>query len=176
MRPEDIKAISKVLVRSKPAVRRVMLLSGSDEEKELVWKLWPQALMTDMSEAEWNLYGTHPAAWIGIDLVMVCNTFMCSKDPGLWLDNIAQSSRYVLIQDLAIAKRRQDRHLAPETGDFARYSVSSHGIMGETDPGHLVYDLSTSGYRVIDCESYRIDDGVGLKFAALLDLSRKTRK
>lgn len=176
MRAEDIDAVARVLERVRPDVKRAIMTSGSSEEEGLLRRMWPHVAISNLSESDWDLDGPHPMALMGIDLVVACNTFMCSRDPGRWLDNLAQTSRLVMIQDLAVAQRRQDRHLSLETGDVMRYSLTTHGIIGKTDEGHMVFDLSSSGYRVIDCDGYRVDDGRGLKFAALIDLSRKVQR
>jgi hypothetical protein len=93
---------------------------------------------------------------------------MCSRDPALWLKNIASSFGRVLIQDLSIAKRCANRECGIDTGDVARYSVSSHGLIGVTDPDLVLFDLSKSGYKIIDFERY---DGTGCtNFVVLLNL------
>lgn len=179
MRHEDLVAVRSVM-RLLLRPERVVILSGSSEECELVRSCWPDTSVTVVNESAWNLDGPIPYQCPGFDLAIACNTFMCARDPGIWLDNIAQVCRYVLIQDQAAVQRRHDRHLSPETGDVARYSVSSHDVIGKTDDGYEVFDFSLSGYRVIDCERYCIDDRANtlndfrvIKFAVLLDLSEK---
>ena len=174
MRREDDSAIRALLSRGRPNVTGVTIVSASNEEVEIAREFWPHAEVRQLSEGQWDLYEEGP---LPLDrdwgILIMCNTFLCSRDPKLWLSNISRTHRYVLIQDLAEDERVGDRHLSPETGDFSRYSGSSHGVMGQTDPGHEVHDISTFGYRIIDCLSYGFDNNAGTKFVVILDLHDK---
>ena len=105
-----------------------------------------------------------PACNVGL----ICNTFMCSRDPLLWLQHISAAVTTLIIQDLAISSRTDGRDCSIETGDVARYSVTSHGIIGKTDPDLRVFDFSNCGFEVIDAERY--DDEGALKFVVVLRL------
>jgi hypothetical protein len=113
----------------------------------------------------WDLDRDDPAG-PAADLVVVCNTMLCSRDPASWLRRLFRASPLVLIQDLAVCHRGRDGlHVDPPTGDVMRYSVSSHGVVGESDPDRGPYDLSIGPGRILDVEAY----GTGcLKFVALL--------
>lgn len=174
MRAEDCYAVYRLLLRNPLQVPFVTVFSPSNEELELVEKFWPGVSTNRMSESQWDLREHGPLASGGMGLAMACNTFMCAADPDLWLKNIARSHRYLVIQDLAHTQRQPHRHLSPETGDVARYSVSQYGIIGITDDGYTVYDLSLKSY-VVDCISYTFDNGAGTKFAALIDLHGQSK-
>jgi hypothetical protein len=171
MRIEDDMAIRELLSRSSVTVTGVTICSPSNEEFAIARAFWPAAEIRRFTQAEWNLDDIGPLPPEDWGLLMACNTFMCSRDPMLWIENIRRTHRYLLIQDLSNAQRQPHRHLSPETGDVARYSVLSHGIVGKTDLGHNVYDISsTYGVRVLDCLGYDFDHGRGSKFVVLLDL------
>lgn len=100
------------------------------------------------------------------DLVVASNTFLCSSDPAGWLRRVFRSSPLLLMQDLAVCRRgRGGLHTDPPTGDVMRYSITSHGIIGESDPGAGPYDLSAGPGRILEATRY----GTGcVKFVALL--------
>lgn len=170
MRDEDSVAISRLVHRSPIDPMTVLLLSGSDEEERIMRERWPSVGIVTLSEADWDLRFISNRSFERPTIAVACNTFMCAADPQLWLHNMADCCDWLLIQDLADCKRESGRHLSPDTGDVMRYSVSSHGVIGRTDEGHTVFDISAAGYHVMDCVPYRIDGGAGLKFAVLLDL------
>ena len=158
----EIGTMGRVLVLS-PENGGLSGLGGS--EANMIRRIWDGAVVEGLGQAQWDLMEPCPqdTRW---DMVVACNTFMCAVDPGRWLRNIAAVCDFIAIQDLSTSKRNGETHCDPKTGDVARYSISSHGIIGETDPGLTVFDFSTSGYRVIDAQSY----GQWGKFVILLDL------
>ncbi len=167
MRYEDLEALRVVMLRN-PWLTPASVIGPSAEgqEIELVSEVW-RTMIVPLGEGQWNLDEPAPGHHRGHQVALVCNTFLCSRDPALWLRNIAQVADYLLVQDLSWAPRGQGRITMPSDGDRQRYSVSSHGVIGRTDEGaQPVFDLSTSGVIVLDCEQY-FDGG---KFVALLDL------
>lgn len=168
MRDDDGQAIERLLRRN-PRINphSVIALSGEGVESDICRELYSVGTR-DIGRDEWDLDDApHQSHRAGLGIV--CNTFLCSTDPMRWLRNIAMAVPYLVIQDLADARRGGSKHVDPGSGDYQRYSVSSHGVIGQTDPEAApVFDLSTSGAIVMDCESY--SDGSYVKFAALLDL------
>lgn len=168
MKGEDIENLESLLRRVpefKP--RSVLVLSPTREKQEesMVRRVFGDSTEVDsFEEVGWNLDLPIPTEkrW---DMVVACNTFMCANDPSLWLSNISKVANFLAIQDLCVAKRMPDRHCAVHDRDVARYSVSSHGLLGETDPTLTVFDISKSGYRIVDAGGYG-----NLKFVAVLDL------
>jgi len=135
---------------------RVHICSPSSEEIELVKRVWG-ITPTTSERSEWDLsdrdssFRLEPGT-----LVMACNTFMCAEQPAEWLSNLERvGAKWLLVQDLVRAKRTPDRELSLETGDVMRYSLTQHGIYGATDPGHVVFDFSTCGRRVLDYQEYK---------------------
>lgn len=161
----DTYAIRELILRNRwlqPGT--VVGPSSEDDEAAITSDLWGVKVRR-VPQAEWNL-DDPPHEGLRGDLVLVCNTMLCSTDPALWLANIAIAAPLVLIQDLAVARREPGRHCAVASGDVARYSISTHGVKGETDPDLKVFDLGT--YDVLDVERY--EDRGALKFAAIIRL------
>lgn len=165
---EAIRELAKLVPDLRPF--NIIAPSGESMEQELIEELWG-ATMRAVPRSEWDLDFPAPAYLRRFDMVLLCNTFLCSEDPAAWLARLAVVSDTVLIQDLACAPRGQGRITDRASGDVSRYSVSSHGIIGRTDPeANPVFDFSTSGAGVIAAVPYfHLGDGVG-KFAVLLDL------
>lgn len=152
----------------------IIMFSGEHEESSALQKAWPDAARTVCNIGHWNLNEPRPSTGPGGDLGVICNTFMMARDPTKWLQHISEAVPLLLVQDLAVARRIPGRYCGDD-GDCARYSVSSHGVIGKTDPEYQVFDFSTSGYEVLDCEAYGQDlvyEGgeTGLKFVVLLRL------
>lgn len=160
------------LLRRHPEIQPASVVSPSGEggESDMVDQLYSIPIHS-VPYNKWDL-NTPPPAGLRADLVIICNTMLCSPDPMLWLRHISQVAPLVLIQDLACGRRESTRITSPTTGDRQRYSVSSHGIIGKTDPDvNPVFDLSTCGADVIDAEGYyEIGEGEFGRFVALLDL------
>jgi hypothetical protein len=131
---------------------------------------WPNAVIRYCYKSGWDLGGPMPPDMEACDVGLICNTFMCSRDPMAWLRHISAVTPVLIVQDLAVSKRGRTRHCSIETGDVARYSVSSHGIIGQTDQELKVFDFSECGYDLLDAEGY--EDGEALKFVAVLALPK----
>jgi hypothetical protein len=165
---EDIPAL-EALIRLHPEIgeiKRALVLcpDGSEAETQMAKRIWDGCYVEHLRENDWNFMEPCPrnARW---DIAIACNTFMCATDPGLWLRNISAVVDFIAIQDLATSRREGSRYCGVSTRDVARYSVSCHGIIGETDPELEVFDLSTAGYRVVGAAPYTRG-----KFVAILDL------
>jgi hypothetical protein len=149
---------------------RVVAFSGTEVDVDIIKLIWPTAITICANQISWDLMNANPNQYNG-QLAMACNTFMSSTNPQRWLNNLSISGfSYLMIQDLSSSRRNSALYMAPETGDVQRYSISSHGIIGATDPGYEVFDLSKCGYDIIDVISYNT------KFAALIDLKNQTVK
>ncbi len=134
-----------------------------------IGRVWPDASVVGLDRGAWDLDGPRPAGVPDAGLGVICNTFMCSRDPALWLRHLSAAVPLLVVQDLAVCRRGPGgSHCATDSGDVARYSVSSHGITGATDPGLSVFDLSSAeGWSVRDARPYA--DGGALKLVAALD-------
>lgn len=167
MHERDWTAVETVMKRMTQPLSEVLVLSPDTGQREPdgVKRIWPACHVRTCDISQWDLR-EEPGVYVPrtCGLAIACNTFMCSRDPALWLRNITQVVPQIIIQDLSVCKRTPSRHCGVDTGDVARYSVSSHGVIGQTDPDLEVFDLSTAGYSILDIEVY---DG---KFAVLLDL------
>ena len=124
----------------------------------MAYAAWPNAdhvtVMRDQWDFSSDLVLSNPPQG---DLGIICNTFMYSSDPEWWLKQISRSVPILLIQDLAVAFRGKETFCGngPEDdGDCARYSISSYGVLGMTDPGLSVFDFSTCGYEILACAPY----------------------
>lgn len=173
MRPADLNAIETFLDRLPDGTinpRSCVILSGDRTEAGLINGRWPHLTAIDTFSIEaWDLNGTRPPPH-GADLVMACNTFLCSEEPMDWMVKCANNFRWLLIQDCAVARRHSYRHLAPETGDHTRFEAPLWGLQGETDDGHPIFNLDTCGFPILDLLRYEDDGGRTVKFVALLDL------
>jgi len=67
-----------------------------------------------------------------------------------------------------VGARGDGKILDPDTGDVMRYSMSYIGRAGVTDDGHSIFDLSKSGFTIVDHVIYGSQGSV--KFAAILDM------
>lgn len=168
MRDHDVEAIEELIlsIPKEIKINSVAAVSGESMEIDLCKRLLNVDLKC-ISEKEWNLYNECDFK-LNVDLMLACNTFMCSKNPLLWLQNIAKVSKYIILQDLSSAARGQGKITAPDSGDFMRYSVSSFNIIGKTDDDALpIFDFSKCGIDIINCIEY-FNHG---KFAMFADIS-----
>lgn len=179
MKAADLKAVERALVRMRSSgvdARTVTVFSpyadlagdGTMTERTAVESVWPRASIQELDRCQWDLDLPAPSEVRQADIGIICNTFMCSSNPTLWFRHLSERVTLLVVQDQAVAMRENGRHCSVETGDVMRYSVSSHGILGQTDPGLEVFDLSAAGYELLAAESYE-DDG-SLKFVAVLRL------
>ena len=172
MRTEDMKAINELLSIAYKSYKpkNVIIFSPSSEEVDLVRTFFGIEPLL-VGESTWNL---NSCKWMPADLAIACNVFMSSPDPEKWLSNIYSGGiNKILIQDNVRAKRSPDRELGIDTGDIMRYSLSKFGMFGHTDPGHQVFDLSSSKFQVenvIFYKSDRDDDQLWIKFLAMVKL------
>lgn len=178
MRHADLMAVRRAMVGLRDAghvVSSVLLFSpyydletGGLPEHENVSVVWPDARIHGLEKGQWDLDGPMPPGTPTGDVGIICNTFMCSSDPALWLRHLADAVPVLVMQDLASCKREDGRSCSIKTGDVARYSISSHGIIGRTDPGLTVFDLAASGYELMHVEGYA--DIGSSKFVAVMRL------
>lgn len=175
MTSDDLHALTEILTRH-PELSDFEFIGPSAGEWEvaLIKNIYDKNLYP-VPQSDWNLL-EEPHARIKPAVFMLCNTFMYSTDPELWLKNLGKVARYLIIQDLCTATRLTGRITAPfhlgGDGDVQRYSVSSHGVIGRTDPDvRPVFDFSTCGAKVVDCLPYRQrEDGSYGNFVVILDL------
>lgn len=172
MRREDAAAIRRLMARATIRPTSALLLSPSGDEQDLLKEVWGINPST-LEESQWDLNDPYPGH-VRHDVIMVSNTLLCSPDPARWLGNMVKAARYLLVQDCIRARRTSHRELAVDTGDVMRFSVSHLGQEGVTDEGHTTFDMSTSGYRIMDTEVYHAEPGdTGwIKFVMLLDLNQ----
>lgn len=173
MRDHDVEAIEKIIksVSKDITINSAVAVSGESMEIDLCKRLLNLNLKC-ISEKDWNLYNEYNGN-LKVDVVFACNTFMCSKDPKVWLKNISKVSKYIIIQDLSKAARGQGRITAPDSGDFMRYSVTNFNIIGKTDDGAIpVFDFSNCGINIINCiEYFEISPNSFGKFVLFADIS-----
>lgn len=168
---EDIPALERLIQKNIPLlgdVRQALVLSPCGQEQAMLSRLFPGAQVSTRSREQWDLMqeSTEDVRW---DLAVACNTFMYSTDPSRWLENLATWCRYLAIQDNARSRRMPDRYCGwgpGGDGDCSRFSVSTHGVLGMTDPGLSVYDFSRCAHPVVDGAPYL----GGMKFAVILKL------
>lgn len=179
MKLTDVQAIIRTF-RRLPVPGSVLVFSPAWDanadgcsEKSALEAVWPGATISECDKGRWNLDNQRPLDIPTCEVGLICNTFMCSHDPGLWLRHISSAVDVLIVQDLAACSRGTVRKCSVETGDVARYSVSSHGIIGETDFDLSVFDFSTCGRELIDVERYEDD---GLKFVVALRLSKERHR
>ncbi len=166
MNADDVTEISHVIGKLDIEPRSICLLTPNSLEEEAVRARWPRASYVTCERGGWDLDSDRDPGF-SVDLVVACNTFLCSSDPAAWLRRIFAVSPLLLLQDLSVARRGIGRHIDPASGDVMRYSISSHGIIGLSDPGSPVFDLSTYGScDVISVRTYGISPAV--KFVAVL--------
>lgn len=176
MRRADVEALRWVLPRlDEPA--SVLVFSPAwdaqadgTSEAAVISDVWPRAQVVNCDRGRWDLDRPKPDGVPRCDVGIVCNTFMCSRDPGLWLRNISEAVSTLVIQDLAVCQRTPTAHCSVETGDVARYSVSSCGIIGETDSDREVFDFSKCAFDLLDADEY-VDEGT--KFVAVLRMHHR---
>jgi hypothetical protein len=171
--PTDVDVLEETL-RGITAPMSVLILSPAWDagglglsERAVVGRVWPEATVIEVDKGRWDLDGPRPSDVPHVPIGIICNTFMCSHDPAGWLDRLLDAVDLLVVQDLAVCRRGPGgTHCAVETGDVSRYSVSSHGIVGETDPDRRTFDFSSCGHRVLDAHGY--DDRGSLKFLAFI--------
>lgn len=177
VRAADVDAVEWALACLRDAgvmPRSVLVLSPAWDahgtgvsESVAIERVWPGVRTIEADRGRWDLDGAMPDDGLRADVGVICNTFMCSRDPAAWLEHLSAAVPILVMQDLASSRRASDgSHCAVETGDVARYSASSHGVVGESDPGRNVFDVSTCGRSVIDARGY-LDDGA-MKVVAVL--------
>lgn len=125
--------------------KTILLLSPSNEERELANKIFVDAKIFELGIGQFNLDTfTTIQQFVNCDVVIACNCFMRSTNVIVWLDNIHTISSNIWVQDLIRAWRNSDSELSPETGDIMRFCKP---------PEHLAriknaFDLNTLGERL----------------------------
>ncbi len=174
MRRTDVKALSLVIRRMQTPESVLVFSPAWDSEnvglseRAVIDSVWPYTRIHECDKGRWNLNDPMPIDIPTCAMGIICNTFICSPDPSMWLQYISASVPILIMQDIAVSRRETDRHCSIITGDLSRYSIPSRGIIGKTDPDLQVFDLDACGYEIIDAERY--DDGENVSFVAVIRL------
>lgn len=100
------------------------------------------------TEAEWNLNYNNPYSE-KFDLIIAHNIFYMSRDPELWLNNVMNSCRYFLLQDLLKRQRSIDSEFCKFDNDNTRFSFNNHKYYdGKT------FNLSNIKHKIINGNIY----------------------
>lgn len=137
MTPADLAAYPAALAAVPAAqVKRVLLFSPNLEQLALVRQQFPGARVYCSDKSLWNLSDCKDWAF---DLAFLCNVMHYSPDPALWLKNLFQACRYVVVQDLIDRRRGTQAPYLGTDGDATRYSFRARG---ERSAYPHAYDLS----------------------------------
>jgi hypothetical protein len=154
LRPEDITNLEEHLPRWKAnidIVSNIGVLSGGKIETDLLQKLFPDAWITEISQQEWDLFEEGKSEY---DIIVACNVFMYSRDPGTWFKHVLQKCKQFWIQDLIRSWRTDEKECADGPGgdsDVMRFCLP---------PEHLArvehaYDLRQLSERTVDFVAYK---------------------
>lgn len=123
------------------------------EEVRFIRDLFPFSDVVLLDEQQWNLMGAAPREF---DLFITNNTFMYSRDPQRWFDNVLASCKNVWMQDICRGRRDPEKELGND-GDSMRYRLE--GIMEARLPN--AYDLDKTGGQIVELKHWS-SSGAGL--------------
>lgn len=167
MRQEDLHGIEAFLktpdaMEATKNVRTIAVLSPM-EEMDLMRHMFPNAHVVGFDQAAWDLRNKYEHR--GYDMIVICNTFLCSADVDLWFNNLyeGQPGSLILIQDLFKGWRGGTDGRATETGDLTRFHWTPHF----KPSAEVSYDLAQQEGRMISLFSFDIDGGAGTRYVGL---------
>jgi hypothetical protein len=125
MKPEDVHILDCWFtgwideLKKISSINKIVLLSPAEGEILVAKKHFKGAQIICSNKNEWNLNNKCP--YKNVDLVFACNVFMyCNSSPQIWLDNILNSSKLLVMQDLIRGWRMKDAELGDD-GDSSRF-------------------------------------------------------
>jgi hypothetical protein len=95
--------------------------------------------VTVLTEHDWDL--NHERDY-KFDIIVANNILMYSKTPKLWFDNIMNSCKMLLIQDIMKRQRSSNSEYGND-GDSTRYSIGKYSYFNDT------LNISQLKYRII---------------------------
>jgi hypothetical protein len=163
---QDYEACERYFLKwSKEPVSKIIGLSLNDRQCRIVSNLYPRAEFLRWRVSDWDLNNQGREL---TDLVVACNVFHYSPDPGRWFSNVLGCCKRFWIQDL-LFRHRGENGLGPD-GDKMRYTFGPDTRAG-------VFDLSMLGPALLDFHAYdagSLDSGrLTLNFVACLRGTRK---
>ena len=116
----------------------------------------------------WNLDNRIP---VKFDLIVINNVFFYSKNPTLWLNNLLNSCKFLILQDIIDRKRggkEGDMTIqlndTTDRGDSMRYSFSH---LNQKSLSKIQYDVSEKfKNKIIDVEFYKTESLLSKHFIA----------
>lgn len=94
------------------------------------------------TKQEWDLNNQIESKF---DIIIAHNIFYMAKNPNIWIDNVMNSCRYFLLQDLLKRKRDINTEFCKFDEDNTRFSFNNHKYYdGET------FNLSNIKYKIVN--------------------------
>jgi hypothetical protein len=147
MRSEDIVHLEHFLRDCRESVltniKRVLFCSPDNEEIIRVKDILKNDEIVIRTRETWDLNNIPDT---DSDLVVICNTLMCSNDPKKWIDNACSRTRWVIVLDVCIGHRGgSEGERAVSDGDVMRYTMPPHMVAKCED----AFDLNQVKERII---------------------------
>lgn len=158
---QDYPALVNASYQVPRPIRNVIMLSPNDRQYRLIRDAFSDSMIYSLKKESWdlNVITNHAA-----NLIIACNVFHYSPNPGLWFENVFAACKYFLIQDLISRRRGGDRELGDD-GDAMRY-----GWGEPTRQDYPVFDLAVFEKRMLHFHAYNTgssNTGQMVNFAAV---------
>ncbi len=158
----EINTLLNKLERKK--INTILLNSPSWHDVQFWKQILPSADIYVLNKRLWDLSNTFSKSKIvkfrlmkpkqTFDLVVLQNVLMYSKDPAMWLQNLAEVSKYVLVQDLRYRIRSKSENGLGEDGDVSRFCISLEPVVDLQADYLYCLDQITSMEKVMGFNLY----------------------
>lgn len=145
MREQDVNHLRDFIREnlSKKSIRKVLFCSADQREIDIIKEFFPGAEIIITDQERWNIDDPCP---YNVDLMIVCNVFMCARDPLKWFNNCLHGTNDLVVLDHIQAYRGgSEGETSPSTGDLMRYKFVEDSYVCDEFVGrfHAAFNLAT---------------------------------
>ena len=158
----EIKSLLNVIEREK--INTILLNSPSWHDIQFWTLIAPSAEIYVLNKRLWDLSNIFSKSKIvklklmkpkqTFDLVVLQNVLMYSKNPTLWLKNLAEVAKYVLVQDLRYRIRSKSEDGLGGDGDVSRFCLTLEQGVNLQSSNLYCLDQLTSKDKVLGFKLY----------------------
>jgi len=148
---------TKFLKENDKYIKTVAIHSPGKLDYMVYMEIFKKKNIYNLNKKNWNL---NEELKVTFDLIIFNNVIMYSKNPGRWLQNIFNSCKFVIIQDLVDRKRTKDdkgmtsQFSIADSEDSMRYSFSHLNVISQS---RVKFDISKLKNRLINVNFYKTE-------------------
>lgn len=147
--------------------RKILLLSPSLFDVQLIRKIFPGSSIYVALFEDWNLNDMPPNGIGSFDLAIASNVFMYSENPRAWFSNLLETANIVVLQDIKYRKRSNKFPYLGLDADKVRYTNKLNNYFN-VEPNQPTFELcQLSNVEIVYYNEY---DGALNEYHSIVDI------